>query len=326
MVTIGGQIVQGIIDGASAAAGRLVSFMQNLAANALQAAKDALGISSPSKVMAEQVGEPVVQGIITGMESTLPLLNGIIDQMTLQLIAGVKHMTDQVRDEIDKGIAAMKQQIKSAQTSIASLQISGFQSTASIDRQKLANLDAVDELSQKQQAAAALQLQDAEEYARTINDPKQAADYFKQRSEQIIELGKLTDQINAATDTKERNALIARYQLVNAAQLEESKAADLQRKQGSQTQDLIAQLQALLSSSITGGGQTTGLPGILDNSVVAALTSLLGKLISPPTAPYQGMGGGNNYSSSRTINMPIYTNQSPSVLQDSAAILNASMP
>lgn len=64
--SVGSDIVQGIINGVTGAAGRLTSTMKNLAKGALDAAKGALGINSPSKEFAKigaWSGEGFVQGI-----------------------------------------------------------------------------------------------------------------------------------------------------------------------------------------------------------------------------------------------------------------------
>ena len=67
MATVGRNIVQGIIRGVTGAAGALFSSLRNLANRALEAAKSALGIHSPSRVMQEVVGKNIVLGISSGI-------------------------------------------------------------------------------------------------------------------------------------------------------------------------------------------------------------------------------------------------------------------
>ena len=67
MATVGTNIVQGIIKGITGAAGRLYDSLRNLAKRALEAAENALGIQSPSKVMEEVVGKNIVLGIAEGI-------------------------------------------------------------------------------------------------------------------------------------------------------------------------------------------------------------------------------------------------------------------
>ncbi|WP_344098588.1 hypothetical protein, partial [Nocardiopsis tropica] len=66
--SIGRDIVTGIVNGVSGAAGRLYSSLRDLASNALDAAKNALGISSPSKLMRDQVGRWIPEGISAGLD------------------------------------------------------------------------------------------------------------------------------------------------------------------------------------------------------------------------------------------------------------------
>lgn len=65
---LGSDIINGILEGLRSAGNGVISFLQGLASDALSAAKAALGISSPSRKFAEQVGAPIVQGIALGME------------------------------------------------------------------------------------------------------------------------------------------------------------------------------------------------------------------------------------------------------------------
>lgn len=60
---LAGGIAKGISNGASA----IANAAKDAAANALQAAKDFLGIASPSKVFAEDVGLPISQGVAAGI-------------------------------------------------------------------------------------------------------------------------------------------------------------------------------------------------------------------------------------------------------------------
>jgi tape measure domain-containing protein len=71
---VGRAISSGIASGVSAGAGAIRSAAMSAARAALPAAKSALGIKSPSKVFALEVGKPAVEGIIAGVEAmTQPL-------------------------------------------------------------------------------------------------------------------------------------------------------------------------------------------------------------------------------------------------------------
>ena len=69
MVTIGSNIIHGIISGITGAASSLFSTMRNIASNALNAAKSALGIHSPSTVFRDMVGKMIPAGVTVGIEA-----------------------------------------------------------------------------------------------------------------------------------------------------------------------------------------------------------------------------------------------------------------
>ena len=68
---IGVQIVNGIISGLASGASALWESVRNLASSAWQSAKRALGIASPSKVMASEVGRWIPAGMAEGIEDNL---------------------------------------------------------------------------------------------------------------------------------------------------------------------------------------------------------------------------------------------------------------
>lgn len=86
---LGVQIVNGIIDGLWNAAGSLWDSMKSLANSAWQSAKDFLGISSPSKVFADQVGKWIPAGMAEGIDDNLA-----------PVTASVRNMTDQSLEDI----------------------------------------------------------------------------------------------------------------------------------------------------------------------------------------------------------------------------------
>lgn len=69
MVSIGSNIIHGIISGIMGAAGSLFNTMRNIASNALNAAKSALGIHSPSTVFRDMVGKMIPAGVTVGIEA-----------------------------------------------------------------------------------------------------------------------------------------------------------------------------------------------------------------------------------------------------------------
>lgn len=82
-VDLGAAIINGVKDGVLGAAGNLIAAATEAVQNALNAAKEALGIDSPSKVAARIIGGPIMAGIAQGIESNARLpgraLGGSLD-------------------------------------------------------------------------------------------------------------------------------------------------------------------------------------------------------------------------------------------------------
>lgn len=84
MVEIGGDIVDGIWKGINNGWDWLTSKVKKLAKKLLDAAKDALGINSPSKLFADQVGKNIALGIGAGYEDNI---DGVSDKINGSLTA-----------------------------------------------------------------------------------------------------------------------------------------------------------------------------------------------------------------------------------------------
>lgn len=89
---IGAQIVQGIINGIAAGASALWETIQNLAASAWQSAKRALGIASPSKVMADEVGKWIPAGMAEGIEANLAPIDASAQLMAAAAMPRIQPM------------------------------------------------------------------------------------------------------------------------------------------------------------------------------------------------------------------------------------------
>ena len=72
MAEIGGNIVSGIWNGISSGWNWLTNKVSNLASSLLDAAKDALGIHSPSKEFADEVGRWIMPGVGKGLDKSMP--------------------------------------------------------------------------------------------------------------------------------------------------------------------------------------------------------------------------------------------------------------
>lgn len=80
--SIGRNIISGIIAGVTAAASALWDSLKNLASSALDAAKGALQINSPSRAFADHVGRWIPAGMAVGIETNLSPVNKAISLMT----------------------------------------------------------------------------------------------------------------------------------------------------------------------------------------------------------------------------------------------------
>ena len=68
---LGTNIIKGIVNGITGGIGKLVTAAKNVAKNALDAAKEALGIHSPSRVFELEVGKMIDLGLAAGIERNL---------------------------------------------------------------------------------------------------------------------------------------------------------------------------------------------------------------------------------------------------------------
>lgn len=90
---IGVQIVNGIIDGLGSMVGALWDAVKNMAASAWRSAKNALGIASPSKVMADEVGKWIPAGMAEGIEDNLTPIRTSAELMSNAAIPDVQPAT-----------------------------------------------------------------------------------------------------------------------------------------------------------------------------------------------------------------------------------------
>lgn len=79
--SIGKNIIQGIINGITGAASRLYGKLKDMASSALNAAKSVLGISSPSRVFAREVGRWIPAGVADGIAAARRQLDGAVSGM-----------------------------------------------------------------------------------------------------------------------------------------------------------------------------------------------------------------------------------------------------
>ncbi|AEW92930.1 MULTISPECIES: phage tail tape measure protein [Streptomycetaceae] len=88
-LSIGANIIDGIVQGVENAAGSLFRSLKNLAGDALKAAKDFLGISSPSRAFAQDVGQWIPAGVGMGVtQNTQAAIHAVRRMAVATLQAG----------------------------------------------------------------------------------------------------------------------------------------------------------------------------------------------------------------------------------------------
>lgn len=89
---IGREIINGIKNGITDAIQGAVSLAKNAAKRIVDGFKDALSVGSPSRVMATEVGVPIMQGVGVGIQREAPNVRQEIEQATRQSITQVPGM------------------------------------------------------------------------------------------------------------------------------------------------------------------------------------------------------------------------------------------
>ena len=93
--SVGSGIISGIQRGISAGVSGLVDAAVSAVRAALSAAKSALGIASPSKLFADQIGLPIAQGMAMGMGAGTPMVAGAGAGMAASAYAGARTYNQQ---------------------------------------------------------------------------------------------------------------------------------------------------------------------------------------------------------------------------------------
>jgi TP901 family phage tail tape measure protein len=91
MLEIGKNLIDGIVNGIRANITKLAATVKDITDNVVGGLKNLLGIKSPSQVMAEEIGEPIVQGIGVGITSATP-----------QLLASLKSLFSRIREAAEQ--------------------------------------------------------------------------------------------------------------------------------------------------------------------------------------------------------------------------------
>lgn len=105
MISIGADIVNGIISGISGAWGALTGWLGNMARGLIDGVKSALGIGSPSRLFADRIGKWIPAGITLGVEKAMPKAKAFMGRMSTELIdaANMDSLTSRLALESDSG-------------------------------------------------------------------------------------------------------------------------------------------------------------------------------------------------------------------------------
>ena len=87
LFSAGSQLINGLVGGIRSAAGRVASAARSVVQNAINAARSALGIASPSKVFME-IGKNTGQGMALGLESTRQLVQAAANSSLVPSLSG----------------------------------------------------------------------------------------------------------------------------------------------------------------------------------------------------------------------------------------------
>ena len=92
-LSVGSQIIEGVCQGIWDAGAALFDALADLARNALSAAKKALGIGSPSKLFADEVGRWLPAGMAVGIEDNLQPITVGVDEMANAAVSAFDQST-----------------------------------------------------------------------------------------------------------------------------------------------------------------------------------------------------------------------------------------
>ena len=106
MVSIGANIIGGIASGISGAIGGLYNTIHSQLSGLVDKAKSALGIASPSKVFAKEVGRWIFPGITKGTEASLPKIKDELAGQMKELTSAMHGTVNLEMGRMNVGLAA----------------------------------------------------------------------------------------------------------------------------------------------------------------------------------------------------------------------------
>lgn len=106
MPEIGRNIVQGIANGIANGAAAAINAVADLARNVINSAKSFLGIKSPSRKMAKEVGPYIPQGVAVGVENEIPRTERAVSKQLAGLTSRVRAAVEAETANISVGLTA----------------------------------------------------------------------------------------------------------------------------------------------------------------------------------------------------------------------------
>lgn len=203
---VGSAIIDGIAGAISSGVGSVIAAAKQAALDALSAAKAALGISSPSKVFAEEVGVPITQGIAEGVLSAVGEAEAAIEQLGEGMEDKAKELAQRITEAFKTGIDFLGALGGSA-SGLATIQEDLFKAEeryrAARDGTDPAEYLAAQQGLRAAQAAANRAFQREEQAQQTAlqigaMDPARAAAFLSQRTQQLAAVADLEERIAAA--------------------------------------------------------------------------------------------------------------------------------
>lgn len=97
-------IIKGMIKGLLAGGGQVAAAAKNVAKQALEAAKDFLGINSPSKKFMDEVGRPIPEGAAAGVKKYAHVMSDATENMSEDALTSVKKSITDVAKVVGSGI------------------------------------------------------------------------------------------------------------------------------------------------------------------------------------------------------------------------------
>jgi TP901 family phage tail tape measure protein len=169
---IGTAMMQGQVQGIAANSGLVQDAIRNAIRQAISAAVSEAGIESPSKVMAEQVGLPMAQGVAVGIEDGAGEIDAAMRRTIQQaLVKAAEELSNRIDQISDRASGSFLKLSKNGQSSVddfvsetidASKRLSGFQN----------NVLQIAELTSGEFGLYLLEMgADAEELVRDLSDP-----------------------------------------------------------------------------------------------------------------------------------------------------------